>query len=67
MMVGWQQLSIEERRAVAEDLARDALRGFFNNYSEFEDMTLNVARRRTVNSVLLCLESRAIVAKKEVG
>ena len=65
LMKNWQLLSTQERRAVAEDLAREALQGFFDDYSGFKDMASNAGRRRAVDSVLLCLESRAILAGKE--
>lgn len=62
-MPKWSLLSTIERRAVAEDLARDTLRGFFDDYSGFKDMFGDVARRRSVDSALLCLESLAITGK----
>lgn len=64
MLEKWRQMSILERQKVAEDLTRDALRGFFDDYSGFEDMAADKGRRQAVRSVLLCLESRLVIEER---
>jgi hypothetical protein len=60
----WNQLSTTERRAIAEELARDTLRGFFGDYSGFQDMSLDAARRCAVNSALRSLYHRQMVVNR---
>jgi hypothetical protein len=57
MLEKWRQMSALERRKVAEDLARTAPRGFFDDYSDFKNLAIDKRRRQAVNNVLFYLES----------